>query len=1036
MKPGAPWSIKGVDADAREIAKAKARASDMTLGQWLNQAIADADKPPVAAPAPPVQAGSSLDTARLMRAISEVARRVDQVRDGSAAPVDLGRVEQALANMGRRMEALEQRGPAAPDLSGLGQTLDALNQKLDRVENRMDGLAQGQGSAGIDKEDMAAVTGHLQGLQSRIDRLAEASERDETDDDASANAAVHADLRRVMNGMLNLARKIDGIEAQVAAQLAPLKAEIAELRAATEGSDADPAHDRAAMEALRDDLQDLKQAMAARPAETTAPERDMGPDLALALAPVMASIGALQARIDEAVLAPSEPEPEPEPEPVAEAVPEPEAEVAQVPEETVEPEPEPGPAFTPEAAGGVADPVPEDDAVAGVVDDGSREDPADPDDAPMQRPEPGALQALHDLTARRDTVSRRVEPILRDLPDEPPEPEQPDASQGFIDDDRPDFDTVADMGRQVPDAGAFVAEPEPAPEPEPEHQPEPELAPAEQASPAMAAADEAGRDRVLVGEIDDPRAISPDATESGEVDDIPEVAAAPDRPRRIVPVESLLAAGGPDEATVDAATAAMPQEASPRPGVGQETPRARTMDAPLAAERTAPAEPRERRRGAGYFIAALIFLAVLVGGFFLIGSDRFNQWMDQGRQMVASLSDMVPLSGQPASDDPATGTEATADATASASSPGATLSETAPVADTAAPAVPAPTVTSDTLSSPAPDDADPGLGVAPAESDDALASTAPASEPAAAADEAAAPAAAATGPATPPATTPAADPATGGQPDFAALESRAEAGDAEAQYQLGVRYRDGDGVGVSYGESASWFQSAAEQGHVPAQVNLGIFYRQGVGVAKDVDLAKVWFHAAARAGHPEAQNFLGQVYVGEEQDRPDYFQAARWFREAAEQGVLDAQYNLASLYMGGLGVPRDDSQAYFWFGVAAGQGDRDAAANQANVAAELSPAERAEQDARIAGFRAIPQYDEKVANASSGAASGGNELRRRDQIRLIQRLLISRGYDPGQPDGLPGEQTREAIRQFEADNGLTVTGKITDSVLQALQQGG
>ena len=41
MSVGAPWSVKGIDPKAREIAKDLARRSGMTLGQWLNAMIAD-----------------------------------------------------------------------------------------------------------------------------------------------------------------------------------------------------------------------------------------------------------------------------------------------------------------------------------------------------------------------------------------------------------------------------------------------------------------------------------------------------------------------------------------------------------------------------------------------------------------------------------------------------------------------------------------------------------------------------------------------------------------------------------------------------------------------------------------------------------------------------------------------------------------------------------------------------------------------------------------------------------------------------------
>src|SRR6185295_12867957 len=41
MKQSVPWSVKGVEADARETAKELARRSGMTLGQWLNAMIAE-----------------------------------------------------------------------------------------------------------------------------------------------------------------------------------------------------------------------------------------------------------------------------------------------------------------------------------------------------------------------------------------------------------------------------------------------------------------------------------------------------------------------------------------------------------------------------------------------------------------------------------------------------------------------------------------------------------------------------------------------------------------------------------------------------------------------------------------------------------------------------------------------------------------------------------------------------------------------------------------------------------------------------------
>ena len=41
MKPGIPWSFKGIEPEVREAAKHAARKAGMTLGEWLNTVILD-----------------------------------------------------------------------------------------------------------------------------------------------------------------------------------------------------------------------------------------------------------------------------------------------------------------------------------------------------------------------------------------------------------------------------------------------------------------------------------------------------------------------------------------------------------------------------------------------------------------------------------------------------------------------------------------------------------------------------------------------------------------------------------------------------------------------------------------------------------------------------------------------------------------------------------------------------------------------------------------------------------------------------------
>ena len=88
----------------------------------------------------------------------------------------------------------------------------------------------------------------------------------------------------------------------------------------------------------------------------------------------------------------------------------------------------------------------------------------------------------------------------------------------------------------------------------------------------------------------------------------------------------------------------------------------------------------------------------------------------------------------------------------------------------------------------------------------------------------------------------------------------AEQGDAEAQFNLGVRYFHGRGVPEDIQEAIRWVRLAAEQGHAEARLSLGVLYDEGRGVPRDHEEAVRWYRLAAEQGHPEAQFNLGVSY--------------------------------------------------------------------------------------------------------------------------------------------------------------------------------
>ena len=65
----------------------------------------------------------------------------------------------------------------------------------------------------------------------------------------------------------------------------------------------------------------------------------------------------------------------------------------------------------------------------------------------------------------------------------------------------------------------------------------------------------------------------------------------------------------------------------------------------------------------------------------------------------------------------------------------------------------------------------------------------------------------------------------------------------------------------NYSEAFKFCSVAAEQGHAEAQFNLGVLYFNGQGVKQDFVNAKKWFEKAAKQGHAEAQCCLAGLYI-------------------------------------------------------------------------------------------------------------------------------------------------------------------------------
>src|SRR6266487_540061 len=88
------------------------------------------------------------------------------------------------------------------------------------------------------------------------------------------------------------------------------------------------------------------------------------------------------------------------------------------------------------------------------------------------------------------------------------------------------------------------------------------------------------------------------------------------------------------------------------------------------------------------------------------------------------------------------------------------------------------------------------------------------------------------------------------------VRAKAEAGDAQSEVELGVRYDDGEGVAKDPAEAVKWFRKAAEQNDAEGQLYLGLSYVKGEGVAEDLVEAYKWLLLAARQGDESAKKIV------------------------------------------------------------------------------------------------------------------------------------------------------------------------------------
>jgi len=128
----------------------------------------------------------------------------------------------------------------------------------------------------------------------------------------------------------------------------------------------------------------------------------------------------------------------------------------------------------------------------------------------------------------------------------------------------------------------------------------------------------------------------------------------------------------------------------------------------------------------------------------------------------------------------------------------------------------------------------------------------------------------------------------GAAPDLTALQAKAQAGDAEAQFQLGEAYRSGKGVPADPEAAIMWYRRATAQGHIRASEELGFaLFAHG-----DRREAMPYIEKAAARGEPRAFYLLGTAHFNGDYATRDWPLAYAQTERAAAAGLSAAQKNL------------------------------------------------------------------------------------------------------------------------------------------------
>jgi len=221
-------------------------------------------------------------------------------------------------------------------------------------------------------------------------------------------------------------------------------------------------------------------------------------------------------------------------------------------------------------------------------------------------------------------------------------------------------------------------------------------------------------------------------------------------------------------------------------------------------------------------------------------------------------------------------------------------------------------------------------------------------------------------------------------------------------------------------------RKAANLGQPKAQFLLAKMAEMGEGgVKKDLVEARRWYERAAQGGDPSAMHNIALFAYRGDGGAKNLTTAANWFRKAAETGLVDSQFNLAQLYENGRGVAQNPAEAYRWYLIAARAGDADARTRASALRGGLTPESQRIAERSAEAFRSRLAAAPRTTQVATAAAPSAGTA-------TAQRALSSLGYYQGPKDGVSSPALRMAIQSYQRDQNLPASGALDGETLNRL----